>query len=84
MQNHKCRFDEYAEGPECVEVVGWRADVNNVGICASIEQTKDLIAQAPACLAAHGNQDDFARYGVLSLAARAGVPIIELMDLVAA
>lgn len=79
-----CEFDFYADGPECIAVADWRAAVNNSGISAGADEVKDLIASAPACLATHGNQDDFARFGVLSLAARAGVPIVELMDLVVA
>ena len=75
-----CRFDEYAEGPECVDVVRWRADVNNAGICASIERTKELLAQAPACLVAHGNPDDYAKFGLLALTARAGVPLVDLVQ----
>jgi hypothetical protein len=59
--------------------VAWRADVNDAGICASIEQTKNLIAQAPACLVAHGSQDDYVRYGLLALTARAGVPLADLV-----
>ena len=75
----ECRFDEYAEGPECVDVVRWRADVNDAGTCASIEQTKDLIAKAPTCLIPHGTPDDFARYGLLALTARANAPLVDLV-----
>ena len=74
-----CRFYEYAEGPECVEVVNWRAAVNNAGVAASIEQTKDLLVRAPACLVPHGSADDYAKYGLLALTARAGVPLVDLV-----
>jgi hypothetical protein len=74
-----CRFDEYAEGPECVEVVRWRADVNNAGITASVTETKDLVAHAPACLVAHGVPEDYARFGLLALTARAEVPLVDLV-----
>ncbi len=84
QQECTCIFDFYADGPECVAVADWRAAVNNTGICTTIEQTKDLIAKAPACLVAHGSPDDWGRYGLLSLAMRAGAPITDLMDLVAA
>lgn len=83
-QTCTCEFDFYADGPECIAVADWRAAVNNSGIEASIEEVKALIAQAPTCLAAHGSQDDWGRYGLLMLAARAGEPLTALMDLVAA
>ena len=82
----ECVFDFYADtdGPECVAVAGWRADVNNAGISATVDEVKDLIARAPACLAAHGSQDDWGRFGLLALAAKADAPITDIMDLVAA
>jgi hypothetical protein len=81
----ECTFDFYADrSPECVAVADRRADVNNAGISATVDEVKDLIARAPTCLASHGTQDDWARYGVLALTARARVPIVDLMDLVAA
>jgi hypothetical protein len=86
-QKHtECRFDYYADadGPECVAVADWRAEVNNAGVDAPINEVKDLIARAPACLAAHGSPDDWGRFGLLSLAARADAPLTALMDLVAA
>ncbi len=82
----ECIFDFYADadGPECVAVADWRATVNNAGVGAPIEEVKDLIAATPPCLAMHGNHDDWARFGLLTLAARAGEPLTSLMDLVAA
>ena len=79
-----CQFDFYADGPECIAVADWRAAVNNSGISASVDEVKALIATTPACLAAHGNPDDWGRFGLLSLAARADAPLTDLMDLVAA
>jgi hypothetical protein len=81
-QKHaECTFDYYAEGPECVAVADWRAAVNNSGIEATIEEIKALIAATPGCLAAHGNHDDWARFGLLALAAWADAPLTSLMDL---
>jgi hypothetical protein len=85
-QDCACTFDYYADadGPECVAVADWRAAVNNAGVDAPIKEVNDLVAHAPACLAAHGSPDDWGRYGLLALAARAGEPLTSLMDLVAA
>lgn len=86
-QKHtECRFDYYADadGPECVAVADWRAAVNNSGIGAPIEEIRSLIDTAPPCLAAHGNQDDWGRFGLLALAAKADAPITDIMDIVAA
>ncbi len=83
-QTCTCEFDFYADGPECIAVADWRAAVNNAGVDAPITEVKDLIATTPGCLAAHGNHDDWARFGLLTLAARAGEPLTSLMDLVAA
>jgi hypothetical protein len=77
----ECTFDFYAEGPECIAVADWRAAVNNFGIEASIKEVKALIDATPACLAAHGNPDDWGRFGLLALAARADAPITDLMPL---
>ncbi len=74
-----CRIDEYAEGVECIDVVRWRADVNDAGIAASLRETRDLLDRAPACLVTHGNSDDYARYGLLALTVRAGAPLVDLV-----
>ena len=74
-----CRIEEYAEGVECVEVVDWRADVNDAGICASVDEVKALIDRAPTCLVTHGSLEDYTRYGLLTLTCRAGVPLVDLV-----
>ena len=74
-----CGFEDYATGPECAAVADWRAAVRNAGCMASVEEVKQLISTAPACLATHGTDADRAEHELLVRAAEAGVPASELV-----
>ena len=75
----ECTFDFYADrGPECTAVADWRAAVRNAGCMASVEEAKQLISTAPACLGTHGTDADRAEHELLARAAEAGVPAIDL------